>query len=361
MADIDVHESGYRGLLARLDEGPVICAEGYVFELERRGHLQAGAFVPEVVLDHPEAVRELHHEFIRAGSEVVEALTYYGHREKLRVVGKEDTLELLNRTALRLARDAASDAVAELGIERPLVAGNVCNTNVFRPDDRQAAAAVRGMLDEQVGWAAEEGADFVIGETFYFYGEARIAAESISASGLPAVITLAVPASGTLFDGYRPGEAAKRLVDDGAAVVGLNCFRGPTTTLPLVNQIREAVSCPVAALPVPYRTTSANPTFFTLTDEDGEPAPNGRPFPTALEPFLCTRYDVARFTREAVESGARYLGLCCGGAPHFIRAMAEAVGRTPPASVHSPDMTKHFAFGTDPRVDPQGRSVATAL
>ncbi len=35
------------GLLERLAEGPVICAEGYLFELERRGYLQAGAFVPE--------------------------------------------------------------------------------------------------------------------------------------------------------------------------------------------------------------------------------------------------------------------------------------------------------------------------
>jgi hypothetical protein len=38
------------GLLERLASGPVICAEGYLFELERRGYLQAGAFVPEVVL-----------------------------------------------------------------------------------------------------------------------------------------------------------------------------------------------------------------------------------------------------------------------------------------------------------------------
>ena len=51
------------GLLERLDEGPVICAEGYLFELERRGYLQAGAFVPEVVLAHPEKVTELHREF----------------------------------------------------------------------------------------------------------------------------------------------------------------------------------------------------------------------------------------------------------------------------------------------------------
>ena len=45
------------GLLERLASGPVICAEGYLFELERRGYLQAGAFVPEAVLEHPDAVR----------------------------------------------------------------------------------------------------------------------------------------------------------------------------------------------------------------------------------------------------------------------------------------------------------------
>ena len=78
--------SGSR-LRERLGSGPVLCAEGYLFELERRGYLQAGAYVPEVVLDHPEVVEELHREFVHAGSDVVEAFTYYGHREKLRLIG----------------------------------------------------------------------------------------------------------------------------------------------------------------------------------------------------------------------------------------------------------------------------------
>ena len=69
------------GLLERLAAGPVICAEGYLFELERRGYIQAGAFVPEVVLEHPEKVYELHREFVHAGSDVVESFTYYGQRE----------------------------------------------------------------------------------------------------------------------------------------------------------------------------------------------------------------------------------------------------------------------------------------
>src|SRR5205809_7780889 len=64
-------KAGTKGLLARLAEGPVICAEGYLFEMERRGYLQAGAFVPEVVLEHPELVEQLHREFVHSGSDVV--------------------------------------------------------------------------------------------------------------------------------------------------------------------------------------------------------------------------------------------------------------------------------------------------
>ena len=58
------------GLAERLDAGPVICAEGHLFELERRGYVQAGPFVPEVVIEHPEAVTRLHEDFAHAGSDV---------------------------------------------------------------------------------------------------------------------------------------------------------------------------------------------------------------------------------------------------------------------------------------------------
>ena len=68
-----------KDLISRLDAGPVIFAEGYLFAMERRGYLSAGPFVPEVVLEHPDVVTQLHREFIRAGSDVVQAFTYYGH------------------------------------------------------------------------------------------------------------------------------------------------------------------------------------------------------------------------------------------------------------------------------------------
>jgi betaine-homocysteine S-methyltransferase len=115
--------------------------------------------------------------------------------------------------------------------------------------------------------------------------------------------------------------------------------------LPLLGEIRDAVSCHVAALPVPYRTHAAEPTFQSLRDPAYPDAPGGRPVPTALDPFVCTRYEIADFTRAAYDLGVRYLGVCCGAGPHHIRAMAEALGRTPPASRFSADMSKHSFYG----------------
>jgi len=115
-------------LLDRLAAGPVICAEGYLFECERRGYLQAGAFVPEVVMEHPDVVTQLHQEFVRAGSDVVEAFTYYAHRERLRVIGKDDLLGPMNRQALQIARAVADETGA-------LFAGDLSNTNIFVADD----------------------------------------------------------------------------------------------------------------------------------------------------------------------------------------------------------------------------------
>ncbi len=330
-----------KGLLERLAEGPVICAEGYLFELERRGYLQAGAFVPEAVLDHPEEVRQLHREFVHAGSDVVEAFTYYGHREKLRIIGKEDLLEDLNREALRIAGEVA----AESGT---LLAGNICNTNLFEPGNNESLAQVRAMFEEQVAWAVERDADLIIGETFSYTEEALIALDVIKQTKLPSVITLAFHRADTTREGDTPGEMARKLADGGADVVGLNCCRGPWTMLPLLEDICANVKGHIAALPVPYRTHADEPTFQSLRDPGCNCLPAEMPFPTALDPFTCNRYEIADFTKKAQELGVDYFGVCCGGAPHHVRAIAEALGRTPAASRYSPDMSKHAFFGTDP-------------
>jgi len=337
-------------LLELLNQGPVVCAEGYLFECERRGYLQAGAFVPEVVLDHPEVVEELHREFVHAGSGVVEAFTYYGHREKLRVIGREDILEPLNRQALSIAARVARETGT-------LLAGNLCNTNVYEPGP-SAVRAVRSAFTEQVAWAAEAGADFVIAETFSWAGEALLALEAIREAGLPAVVTFAVHREGTIRDVASPADACRQAEQAGASVVGLNCIRGPLTMLPLLGPVRGAVSCEVAALPVPYRTTEAQPSMQALRD----PARGGaQAFPTALDPFTCTRQELGEFATAALDLGVRYLGVCCGAAPHHVRAVAEAAGKTPAASRYSPDMSKHSFLGSDPVISQRYREYAPNL
>ena len=341
------------GLLERLQAGPVICAEGYLFEFERRGYLQAGAFVPEVVLEHPELVAQLHREFVHAGSDVVEAFTYYAHREKLRLIGKEHLLAEMNRQALAIAGAVARESGA-------LLAGNICNTNVFVGDDA-SRRTVRAMFEEQVAWALDAGVDYIIGETFSWGEEALIALDVIKQTGRPAVITFAAHQEPETREGWSPAEACRRLEEQGAAVVGLNCSRGPRTMLPLLKEIREAVTGHVAALPVAYRTDEQGPSFQSLRDPALPTASGGRPFPTALDPFTCTRYEIADFAREAWELGIRYLGVCCGAGPHHIRSMAEALGRTPPASRYTADMSNHAYLGTNPSLKEENREYAKKL
>ncbi len=334
-----------RPLTERLDAGPVICAEGFLFELERRGYLTAGEFVPEVALEFPDALKAVHVDFQRAGSDVVEAFTYNGHREKMRVIGKEHLLEPLNRAALQIAREVA-DA-------RPgnLMAGNISNTNIWDPADTQRQAEVRSMFEEMVGWAVEGGADLIIGETFYYAGEALAALEVAKSTGLPVVLTVAPMAVEEMADGIGIVETCQRLEQAGADVVGMNCFRGPSTMMPWLREIRAAVSCHVAALPIPYRTTTQEPTFFNLSDDRASvPSPHGRTFPTALDPLYANRYEIGAFASEALELGVRYLGVCCGASPMLVRQVAEAVGLTTEASRFSERMQNHFMYGDNERL-----------
>lgn len=339
-------------LLERLARGPVICAEGYLFELERRGYLQAGGFVPEVVLEHPEKVAEL-------------------HRVRPRGLGRRRSVHVLrapgeaagHRPRGRPRADQSQGTGDREGDQHgggALLAGNICNTNVWAGDESRDS--VRAMFEEQVGWAAEAGVDFVIGETFSWLGEALLATAVIKEAGLPAVVMLTVHRHGSAREGISPAEACRQLEDAGADVVGLNCGRGPATMLPLLEEVRRAVTVPVAGLPVPYRTTESHPTFRSLEDPGAsDPAIAARPFPTALEPFTCSRYEIAEFARRAQDIGVTYLGVCCGAAPHHIRSMAEALGRTPPASRYTADMSKHYALGTDPTLRAENQEYAERM
>ena len=339
-----------RGLIERLNQGPVICAEGFLFEIERRGYMSSGEFVPMVSLEHPEALENLHKDFQHAGSDIVQAFTYNGHREKMRVIGKEQLLEPLNRSALKIAKKVALDTPK--GVEQNLMAGNISNSNIWAEDDKDAQKEVYRMFSEMVDWAVDEGADMLVGETFYYAEEAYTALEIIQKAGLPSVITIAPMAENIMRDGVSILDTMKELEQRGADVVGMNCFRGPDTMMPYLREAREVLKCHMAALPLPFRTTEEHPTFFNLPDENGCtcPAPHGRTFPTALDPLYCNRYEIRDFAKKVHALDIKYIGVCCGAAPMHIREVAEAIGRKVPASRYREKMSNHFMYGTNERI-----------
>jgi betaine-homocysteine S-methyltransferase len=53
--------------------------------------------------------------------------------------------------------------------------------------------------------------------------------------------------------------------------------------------------------------------------------------------------------------------VCCGAGPHHIRALAESVGKKPPASRYSADMSKHAFLGTDKQLKQVNQEYAKQL
>jgi len=126
----------------------------------------------------------------------------------------------------------------------------------------------------------------------------------------------------------------------------MNCFRGPATMMPYIKEIRKARKCNVADLPINFRTTEKNPTFFNLPDNNGCTChtPHQTPFPNALDPMQCNRYEIHKFAKEAFNLGINYLGICCGANPMLIREVAESVGLKVPASKYSENMSRHLCM-----------------
>jgi betaine-homocysteine S-methyltransferase len=299
------------GLLERLARGPVLGDGGYLLELEKRGYVQAGPFTPEVSITNPDALAELHREFLRAGAEVLQALTFYASEEKLATVGLAGRVDDINRAAVRVARSVADEGDA-------LVAGNLSLTWAYDPADSRSGDRVRALFDRQLDVQTAEGVELIIGETFSYLGEALIALERAKRTGLPVVITMSFEGTEPrAYEGDTVGEAARRLADAGADVVGINCLRDPERTLPLAREMREAVpDAYIASQPVAYRVTDDRPDF-TATPE----------FPFALEHLTLSRAEMAAYAIEARDIGVRYIGSCCGSVANHVRAMARALGK----------------------------------
>jgi betaine-homocysteine S-methyltransferase len=301
-------------------QGIVLGDGGYLLELERRGWVDSGSgrekvgtgkgsgqFTPEVAIENPEALRELHREFLNAGSQVLQALTFFGTREKLNRAGYGEQTEAINAAAVRIAREVAGS--------KALVAGSVSRTQLFERQGRSTADHVRDLLTEQIRLLAEAKVDFLILETFFHLEEMLIAIECAEASGLPIVATMTFrPKLSECSDGHSPADCARAMVDKGASVVGANCEQEPERMLAIIREMRKAVTVPIAAQPAAFRTTEAMPCFTRLPQ-----------FPDELEAIQLARSPFEHFAGKAKSEGIQFLGGCCGCNAAYIHAFAKGL------------------------------------
>jgi betaine-homocysteine S-methyltransferase len=304
-----------KGILERLSEGVVLGDGGYLLELERRGYVQAGPFVPEVSLTRPEALAELHREFVGAGVDVIQTLTFYASEDKLATVGLEGRTDEMNRAAVRIARGVADEAGGDV-----LVAGNLSETWAYDPEDPASHRRVREMFDRQLAVMTAEGVDFVIAETFLWVGEALIAAQAIKDAGLTGMATMAFADEPVSYEYLSPGECVKRLADAGVEITGINCLRSPEYTLPIMEEMRSAVpdSVHLATQPVAFHGPPGHPNFTALPE-----------FPFELEKITLPRSAFGDFAVRSRDLGFSYIGSCCGAVACHVREMARALGKVP--------------------------------
>jgi betaine-homocysteine S-methyltransferase len=305
----------------RLRAGVVVGDGGYLIELERRGYVDSGSgrekvgtgrgsgqFTPEVAIEHPEALRELHREFLAAGSQVLQALTFFGTREKLTRAGYGAETERINFAAVRLAKEVAGD--------RALVAGSVSRTQLIEREGMGALGRARDHIAEQIRLLKDAGVDFLILETFFHLAEMRVALECAAASGLPAVATMSFrPLIDQCSDGHSPAECARVMTDLGAIAVGANCEQDPARMRGLLRAMRAGTHLPLAAQPAAFRTTDTCHSFTRL------PA-----FPDDLETIQVSRAEFEEFGRWARGEGVGYAGGCCGCNAAYIRALVKGLG-----------------------------------
>jgi betaine-homocysteine S-methyltransferase len=301
-------------------QGIVLGDGGYLIELERRGYVDSGSerekvgtgrgsgqFTPEVSIEHPDALTELHREFLRAGSQVLQALTFFGTREKLTRSGYGAQTEAINEASVRIAREVAGD--------QALVAGSVSRTQLFEREGPSVANYARDLLAEQIRLLQKAGVDFLILETFFRLDEMLIGLECTQSSGLPVIATMSFrPRLSESSDGRSPAECARAMVAAGANLVGANCEQEPRRMLTIIREMRAAVGVPLAAQPAAFRTTDEVPCFTRMPQ-----------FPDELEAIQVSRLEFTNFARQAQAEGIGFLGGCCGCNAAYIRALSRGL------------------------------------
>ncbi|XP_041465761.1 betaine--homocysteine S-methyltransferase 1-like isoform X2 [Lytechinus variegatus] len=321
MSEAKKSKTDKKGFMERLDAGEIVIGDGgYVFALEKRGYVKAGPWTPEATVEHPEAVRQLSKEFLRAGADVIQAFTFYASDDKLENRANKSlekyTGAMINQRACDIAKE-----VAEIGNGNGpgLFAGGVCQTPGYLSGANKES--VQAIFRKQVKVFEENKVDFLLAEYFEHVEEAVWAVEELKKTGIPVACSLCIGPEGDMH-GVSAGDCAVKMAEAGADVIGINCHFDPWICLKGVALMKEGLE--KAGL---KRHLMIQPLAFATPDCGKQGFIDLPEFPFGLEPRILTRWECHRYAREAYDLGIRYIGGCCGFEPYHIRAVCEELNK----------------------------------
>ena len=291
-----------------------------------------------LVLTQPQAIRDIHLAYLRAGADIIESNSFNATRISQADYGTQDLVPELNRAAARLAREAADEISATSGVAR-FVAG------VLGPTNRTASLSpkvedpgYRGVdFDELVAnyreaaaALIEGGADLLLVETVFDTLNAKaalFALESLfdevgpnSTNKVPVMISGTITdAAGRTLSGQTVGAFWQSLRHLRPLSFGLNCALGPAELRAHIEELSGLVDCHLSAHP-------------------------NAGLPNALGGYDLGPEEMAGQIREWAESGfLNIVGGCCGTTPAHIAAMRAAVEGIAPRTIPTPPPALHLA------------------
>ena len=256
----------------------------------------------ELNLSNPDLVREIHVEYIRAGADIIETNTFGATAHKLQAYGLEGNLHEINAIAAKLAREAAGD--------RAYVAGAIGPLGLrIEPYGPTSFNEAKELFKAQAIGLLEGGVDLFCLETFSDVSEIRQALAAVrELCDLPIIAQMTIMPDGNTLFGTTPELFTERLDQWGADVIGLNCGVGPAIILTALEKMRE----------VTKKKLSAQPNAGLPRDVQG------RQF------YMCSPEYMSKFAKRFIQSGAKFIGGCCGTTPSHIKLICDSVRAASP-------------------------------
>jgi len=285
--------------LDRLAEGDVLLTEGATGTNFQRMGLAAGVAPEQWVFDIPERVRELHAQFVRAGSEFALTCSFGASAPRLADGPLAGRVRELNIRAAELAREVMG--------EEGLVGGSIGPTGqLVEPYGPLTREQCEAAYAEQAGALVEGGVDVLVLETFFAREEALWAVDGIrGVTELPLIISFSFDQGTRTMMGLSPADVVAAFEPLGVAAIGANCGRSLEDNDTVVHEFLQATSVPVWIKP-----------------NAGIPQVRGDTVVYEADPATLAAH-VADYARQ----GARIVGGCCGSTPEHIAAIARALGR----------------------------------